>query len=75
MQLPVCLAIAALLFSFPCAVLAGETTDKGGPVKDSGIPCVKGGLTRNIGEVVGPIDAGSGSHYFLYIPKSLKEGR
>ena len=75
MQLPVCLALAALLFSFPCAVLAGETTDKGGPVKDSGIPCVKGGLTRNIGEVVGPIDAGSGSHYFLYIPKSLKEGR
>ena len=75
MKLPVCLALVAVLTSFPSGAFAGETTDKGGSVKDIGIPRVKGGLSRNIGQVMGPIDAGSGSHYFLYIPKSLKEGR
>ncbi len=33
------------------------------------------GLAQKIGEVVGPIDAGEGSHYFLYIPKSLRKDR
>ncbi len=33
------------------------------------------GLAQKIGEVVGPIDAGEGSSYFLYIPKTLRKGR
>jgi hypothetical protein len=33
------------------------------------------GLAQKIGEVVGPIDAGESSHYFLYIPKSLRKDR
>lgn len=36
---------------------------------------VTDGLAQKIGEVVGPIDAGEGSHYFLYIPKSLRKDR
>ena len=41
----------------------------------SGGELVTDGLSQKIGEVVGPIDAGGGSHYFLYIPKSLRKGR
>lgn len=32
-------------------------------------------LPHPAGEVNGPHDAGNGSHYFIYIPKSLKENR
>jgi len=69
MKFPICLALAAVLTSFSSGAFAAETTDKGVSAKGSGIPSVK------IGEVVGPIDAGGDSHYFLYVPKSLKEGR
>lgn len=41
----------------------------------SGAAFVTEGLAQKIGEVVGPIDAGKGSHYFLYIPKSLRKDR
>lgn len=33
------------------------------------------GLAHNQGEVVGPVDAGEGSSYYLYLPTTLKEGR
>jgi len=42
----------------------GETKDEGGPAA----------LAHPLGKVAGPIAAG-GSHYFLYLPKSLKTGR
>ena len=32
-------------------------------------------LAHPTGSISGPHDAGGGSHYFIYIPKSLKEGR
>lgn len=41
----------------------------------SGAAFVTEGLAQKIGGVVGPIDAGEGSHYFLYIPKSLRKDR
>jgi len=75
MKLPVYITLAAVFTALSSVSLASDTTDMGKSVKDSGMPCVKGGLTHNIGEVAGPIDTGDGSHYFLYIPKSLKEGR
>jgi len=33
------------------------------------------GLSHPLGEVSGPVDAGEGSTYFVYLPKSLKQGR
>lgn len=33
------------------------------------------GLAHPVGKVVGPLDAGGGSTYFLYIPTTLREGR
>lgn len=36
---------------------------------------VTDGLAHPIGQVVGPLDAGEGTNYFLYIPKSLRKGR
>lgn len=36
---------------------------------------VTDGLAHPIGQVVGPLDAGEGTSYFLYIPKSLRKGR
>jgi len=41
----------------------------------STVPLVENGLTYPAGEVSGPIDAGDGSHYFVYVPKTLREGR
>ena len=41
----------------------------------SPVPKINGGLPHAIGEVLGPIDAGDGSHYFLYIPSTLREDR
>lgn len=41
----------------------------------SGSEFIKDGLAQKIGEVVGPIDAGEDSQYFLYIPKTLRKGR
>lgn len=50
--------------------------ESGTPVSTgSGAAFVTEGLAQKIGEVVGPIDAGEGSHYFLYIPKSLRKDR
>ena len=36
---------------------------------------IKDGLAHPVGKVSGPIDAGGGSTYFVYVPKSLREGR
>jgi hypothetical protein len=36
---------------------------------------IQDGLACPIGEVSGPIDAGDGSHYFVYVPTTLREGR
>jgi hypothetical protein len=36
---------------------------------------IAAGLGQKAGEVLGPIKAGEGSTYFLYIPKSLRKGR
>ena len=41
----------------------------------SPIPKINDGLPHAIGEVLGPIDAGDGSHYFLYIPSTLRKDR
>ena len=46
-----------------------------GQPMSSEVPLVAEGLTYPIGEVSGPIDAGEGSHYFVYVPKSLRKGR
>lgn len=43
----------------------------GGDAKDTGAPA---SLAHPLGKVAGPIEA-RGSHYFLYLPKSLKAGR
>lgn len=47
---------------------------KVGEVADSGTAAATG-LPHPQGEVVGPIETPEGSHYLLYLPKSLKEGR
>ena len=52
------------------AVAAAGATAEG-----SGAECVTGGLAQPIGQVVGPIDGGGGSTYFLYIPKNLRVDR
>ncbi|MBK1828060.1 hypothetical protein [Haloferula rosea] len=41
----------------------------------SGVAMVEGGVTYPQGEVSGPIDAGEGSTLFVYVPKTLREGR
>jgi hypothetical protein len=46
-----------------------------GKAAGSGLPLVTDGLAQKVGEVVGPIDAGGGSHYFVYVPKTLRKGR
>jgi hypothetical protein len=43
--------------------------------KSSADELVTDGLPHPVGEVVGPIDAGDGATYFLYIPKTLRKGR
>lgn len=52
---------------------SGETPV--GAATGSGSAFITDGLAQKIGEVVGPIDAGEGSQYFLYIPKTLRKGR
>jgi hypothetical protein len=52
----------------------GEESDHGVST-GSGTDFVTEGLVQKIGEVVGPIDSGGGSRYFLYIPKSLRKDR
>jgi hypothetical protein len=41
----------------------------------SGAEIVTDGLAHKVGVVEGPIDAGGGSHYFVYVPKTLRKGR
>jgi|GEM_PF-511123 len=52
-----------------------SVTHDEGELKDSGIPLVTDGLPYEVGKVVGPVDVGGGVSYFLYIPKSLRQGR
>ncbi len=51
-----------------------EEPEPGQPTA-GGVPPIADGLTHPVGEVSGPIDAGDGSHYFVYVPKTLREGR
>ena len=46
-----------------------------GDPKTSGVATVSDGLAHPIGQVSGPIDAGGGSHYYVYIPKTLRKWR
>lgn len=41
----------------------------------SGAVMISEGLTYPAGEVSGPVDVGEGSHLFVYVPKTLREGR
>lgn len=54
---------------------SGSATPAAPAVSGGDSAYVTEGLSQKIGEVVGPIDAGGGSHYFLYIPKTLRKGR
>ncbi|QTN33426.1 hypothetical protein HZ994_14240 [Akkermansiaceae bacterium] len=46
-----------------------------GQPTDSGAAPLTDGLPHPVGEVSGPIDAGGGSHYHVYLPKTLRQGR
>jgi hypothetical protein len=46
-----------------------------GKAADSGLPLITDGLAQKVGEVSGPVDAGGGSNYFVYVPKTLRKGR
>ena len=46
----------------------------GDPI-DSGRAIIEDGLAHPVGQAVGPIDAGNGSTYFIYIPKTLRTDR
>ena len=48
--------------------------EPGQPVASSST-VIEEGLAHPVGTVSGPIDAGGGSNYFVYVPKSLREGR
>ncbi len=50
-----------------------EAPKPGEPAKSGAAPAED--LPHAQGEVVGPLDAGDGATYYLYLPKSLKEGR
>lgn len=52
-----------------------ESGPAAGEGEGSGAALVTDGLAHPVGQVVGPIDAGGGSHYFVYVPKSLRKGR
>lgn len=52
-----------------------DTNASPGEPAASGSEFVSEGLALPVGEVSGPIDAGEGSHYFAYIPKTLRQGR
>ena len=41
----------------------------------SGSELIRGGLSCPVGETSGPVDAGDGSHYYVYVPKTLRTGR
>jgi len=41
----------------------------------STVSLLASGLAHPAGQVSGPINAGEGSHYFVYVPKTLREGR
>lgn len=45
----------------------------GDPIRSEARPAE--GLAHPLGKAVGPISAGAGSSYFVYLPKSLKQGR
>jgi len=48
---------------------------KAGPAAGSGVPLLEGGLALSQGEKHGPIAVKGGSHYFAYLPKSLRQDR
>jgi len=52
-----------------------SVTAEASAVKGSEGEYVTDGLPQEIGTVIGPLDAGGGSTYFLYIPKTLRKGR
>lgn len=46
-----------------------------GKAQRSPVEIVKNGLAHPPGTIQGLIDAGGGSHYYLYVPTTLREGR
>lgn len=50
-------------------------TDPAEPASGSGQALVTDGLPHPIGRTSGPIKTGDGSSYFVYLPKTLREGR
>lgn len=49
--------------------------DAAEPASGSGQPLVTDGLAHPLGKISGPIKTGDGSSYFVYLPKSLRQGR
>jgi hypothetical protein len=49
--------------------------DQAVPAAGSGLAFVADGLAQPIGKTSGPIKTGDGSSYFVYLPKTLREGR
>lgn len=50
-------------------------TNGNGGTRDGTDRRIADGLAHPVGKVVGPVEAGGGSTYFLYIPTTLREGR
>lgn len=54
--------------------LRGTVPEKGVPLGSQGT-LIEDGLAHPVGEVTESVDAGGGSHYHVYIPKSLRQSR
>ncbi|HSP41384.1 MAG TPA: hypothetical protein VLO11_00800 [Luteolibacter sp.] len=48
---------------------------KPGEPRGSGVGLITGDLPHPLATASGPVDAGGGSNYFVYLPKTLREGR
>ncbi len=48
---------------------------QGEPVRSTSLPIDAAETEHPIGKVEGPIESAPGSHYFIYLPKSLKQDR
>lgn len=52
-----------------------STAPKPGVPQGSGVGPLTNGLPHPVGNAAGPVDAGDGSSYFVYVPKTLRQGR
>ena len=48
---------------------------EGDPVRSTDAPIREQGQPHPPGKISGPVESAEGSHYYIYIPKSLREGR